>query len=31
MDWVDLAQYMYQWRALVREPLGSMKWWEVLE
>jgi hypothetical protein len=33
MDWIHLAQYMDQWRALVNsnEPSGSIKCWEILE
>jgi hypothetical protein len=34
MDWIDMAQYRDQWRALVNtvlEPSGSIKCWEVLE
>jgi hypothetical protein len=33
MDWIDRAQDIDQWRALVNtvEPSGSIKCWEVLE
>jgi hypothetical protein len=31
MDWIDLAQDMDQWTALVNEPSGSIKHWEILE
>jgi hypothetical protein len=31
MDWIDLAQDSDQWRALVKEPSGYIKWWGALE
>jgi hypothetical protein len=34
MDWIDLAQDMDQWMALVNTVMnlwGSLKYWEVLE
>jgi hypothetical protein len=34
MDWIDLAEDKDQWKGSCEhgnEPLGSMKWWEVLE
>jgi hypothetical protein len=34
VDWIDMAQDMDQWRALVNTVMnlsGSMKCWEVLE
>jgi hypothetical protein len=34
MDWIDLAQDIDQWRALVNtvnEPSGSIKCWKILE
>jgi hypothetical protein len=33
VNWIHLAQVMYQWRVLVNtdEPSGSIKGWEFLE
>jgi hypothetical protein len=31
MDWIDPAEDRDQWKALVNEPSGSIKCWEVLE
>jgi hypothetical protein len=34
VDWIDMAQDRYQWRALVNTVLnlrGSIKYWEVLQ
>jgi hypothetical protein len=31
MDWIDLAQDRVQWRVLVNEPSGSIKYLEILE